>query len=380
MSKLRKAYISMKDTVESLHRSYNYRQSISSAHDRLKDFPQPELTPEEIAEIDLFWKQFGIRFKDYSWFQMFYGMTGIKSPMYIPQEFYLNMVLPYYNNSRVVDAYKDKNAFELFVPKKFLPATVMKRINGDFYDPDGGYITNDVNSQKLIDCLSAENEVIVKNAMDSGRGQNVRKYSIKSPQDAAEILKAWTARDYVVQKGIKQHPFFAQFNKSSVNIIRVNTWYHEGRVEVSTPVLRFGMPGYATDVCYIDGKETVNLIGVTDDGYLRDKVVDLRGEVKDLNAVFPNINREVPSWQKIVAMISEGASRLKQTHIIGWDVTVTEEGEPKVIEYNILVPSTYSSQVTDGPMWGQHTEALLAFLKDKKNQEKYIPKKFRSNR
>lgn len=373
----KKLYFSVFGTIDTVRRNYNYRKEIKLAHNRLENFPQPKLTSSEIKEINDFWQQFGIRFKDYSWFQLYYGMTGIHSPKFIPQELYFYSILPYYNNQRVRDAYKDKNAFDLILPTHFFPATIIKRIGGYFYDKNGNYITDNPNDKALIDFLLDEKEVVVKNAMDSGRGENVRKYSIQSTQDVIKILNTWTVKDYIVQKVIKQHPFFAQFNESSVNIIRVNTWYHEGKVEISTPVLRFGMPGYSTDCCFIDGVEVVHLAGITEDGYLRDKIVDLRGEVTELSTYITSNNDRVPAWDKIKEMVTEGASKLKHFRLVGWDITVTEEGEPKVIEYNILAPSTYSSQATDGPMWGDYTEALLAFLKDKKNQDIYIPKMYR---
>ena len=377
MSILKKAYAKSARIISDMHRDNAYKAKNAAAHDRLKANPRPELTAEQKKEIDAYWAAYGIKFSDYSWFQLYYGMTGIADPRYIPQEFYFYMVLPYYNSRRLIQAYKDKNAFDTYIPKKYFPKTILKRISGDFYDKDGVFVTGDVNDPKLREILSAHQSVIVENALDSGRGENVKKHTFRTEEDIAAMLKTWNVRDYIVQEVLEQHPFMAQFNESSVNIIRINSWYHDGKVEISTPVIRFGLPGYATDCCFIDGEEVVHLVGVTEDGLIRDKVIDLTGKVENLSDYVSVNDRRVPAWDKITDMIRESAARLKHYHLIGWDITVSADEEPVIIEYNILYPSPYSSQATDGPMWGEHTDQLLAFLKDKRNQDKYIPAKYR---
>lgn len=80
----------------------------------LKAAPQPELTPEEKREIDSYWKQYGIKFKNYDWFQFYYGFTGIKSPQFIPKQIHAKMISAYYNEragAAFSFAFSDKNLF-----------------------------------------------------------------------------------------------------------------------------------------------------------------------------------------------------------------------------------------------------------------------------
>lgn len=377
MKLISKAYKTFNKVVEDLQRNNAYKSKKNDAFERLKKYPQPALTEKQKSEIDRYWAQFGIKFKEYSWFQLYYGVTGIKDPRYIPQEFYFYMILPYYNSKRLLQAYKDKNAFDIFLPSEHFPATVLKRISGDFYDKNGNFLTSNKNDTKITNLLLNYNEVIVKNALDSGRGENVRKYSINGEDDVNRLINEWDTQNYIVQEVIRQHPFFASFNDTSVNIVRINSWYHNGKVIISSPVIRFGMPGYATDCCFINGKEVVHLVGVTKDGYIRDKVVDLNAKVENINCYMTNTTQRIPAWDKIVELIKKDAPLLKHFHLIGWDITVTDKEEPVIIEYNILYPSPYSSQITDGPMWEEYTDELLSFLKNEKNRKHYIPKEFR---
>ena len=50
-----------------------------------KTYNAAELTKEDIAAIDTYWAQFGIKFEDYSWFRWFYSVTGKKDPKHNKQ-------------------------------------------------------------------------------------------------------------------------------------------------------------------------------------------------------------------------------------------------------------------------------------------------------
>ncbi len=369
---LLKLYFFAVKCIRRLQKKFLGKQNRKSTRNMLQSLPQPELSAAEKQDISEYWSQFGIEIKDYCWFQWYYGITGIKDPRFIPQEIYLYTILPYYNRREFIPAYKDKNSFDLRLPAKYFPKTVVRRMSGDFYDKDGVYITSDIKNDRLVDTILAHGQVIVKNAIDSSRGINVKKYDVSSRQDVLSLLESWTATDYIIQEIVHQHPFFAQFNESSVNIIRINSWYHNGEVTLSTPVLRFGMPGYSTDVCFINGEEIVRLVGIKDDGTIRDTVVHMSGKTQRVEEICSDPIRQVPAWDKITAMVKENAGKLYHFHLIGWDVTVTEDNRPIIIEYNITSPSTYSSQMTDGPMWGEHTTQLLSFLKDEENRRKYL--------
>ena len=200
------------------NRSHMLRRGI---HAQLNALPQPELSVSEKQEIHDFWSRFGIDIKDYSWFRWYYGITGIKDPRYIPQDLYFNYILPHYNRQEFIPAYKDKNQFDLRLPSQHFPKALLKRMNNGFYDPAGNFLTNDIEDKTLANKLLDQRQIIVKNAIDSGCGLSVRKYKLQTLGDAQAVLREWTVPDYVIQEVIQQHSFFAQFNESSVNIIRI---------------------------------------------------------------------------------------------------------------------------------------------------------------
>lgn len=201
-----------------------YKAKTLPAHEYLAANPMPELTEAQRKDIDVFWSQYGIRILDHSWFQWYYGVTGIVDPRFIPQDVYSYIIWPYHDNEEFCLAWKDKNLFERFVPGIRFPRNYIRRIHGRFFDGDGNYLPDEdavISTMKKIPGRG----VIVKDAWDSGEGRGVTKYALDNEADIRKLLADWEHSDnYLVQELIQQNRVFSQFNESSVNIMRINTW------------------------------------------------------------------------------------------------------------------------------------------------------------
>lgn len=355
---------------EQCKKRYWYNQKNVMAHDYNRKKHVPELTEKEKKIIDQYWAQFGICFQDYSWFRCFKNVTGVFDCKFIPNDIYAYIIWPFYNTPYYIAPWKDKNYFERYLPELHFPAVIFRRIHGRYEDGSGKYLISKENIQSIF---SYPMEVIVKDAWDSGEGRGVKKYLIKTNDDVQKLIKEWEASDnYLVQEVIKQHPLFASFNESSVNIIRITSWRHGKDVDILSPTLRFGTPGSATDVCFIDGVETGYMVGITDDGHFKNTIVSFEGNKTELPKKYQN--EIIPRWDDILSEIKSAHLKLQLFDIIGWDVTVTNKGEIVFIEYNIKRPGTVFYQFANGPFWSGFTDEMLSFLLDKDNQKKYIPK------
>ncbi len=352
-----------------------------SAHEWLALREQPALTDAEIKEIDDYWKQYGIKFRDYSWFQWYYGINGQKDPRYIPNDVYAYIVWPYYNNelyshaaedtNHFVLAWRDKNYFEKYLPDVPFPRTVVRRIHKRFYDQKWNPLGDSLDA--ICDILLPVQNVIVKDALDTGEGRGVKKYSLRTKDDVQKLLDDWKSSNYLIQEVIRQHPFFAQFNESSVNMMRINSWRHGNKIEILSPVLRYGIPGFVTDVAFVNGTEIVKAVGISLDGYLNETAIALDGSKTPTRDLIRNPGERVPFWDEIIEIIKTNAPKLQHFDIVGWDFTVSADERPICIEYNIQRPSTVLCQPNNGPFFAEHTDEMLAFLKEENNREKYIP-------
>lgn len=347
------------------------------ASDYCEGFNVPDITPEEKQEISDYWAKFGIKIYDYSWHRMYYHATGIHDPRFVPDMVAGLVAYEYYNDKVFEHAWRDKNMFDRLLPGVPLPTAYGKCIRGRMWTRRDGYISG---SDSLYEDCAASiyadlmkdgmDSIIIKNSRDTGFGKSVAKYSISSEQDVLNALNEWKgSKNYIIQECIRQHSALAAFNESSTNMMRVCSWRHGNEVDIMFAAVRAGVPGSVTDVCFIDGVETVRLVGISKDGYFADKMLDQNGMfVKSLPS-----GMAVPAWDKIVKIIKENHLLIDNFDIVGWDFTVDENGEPKCFEWNISWPGTVLYQYTNGPLYGDKTEEIFSFLQDENNRFNYIP-------
>lgn len=139
------------------------------------------------------------------------------------------------------------------------------------------------------------------------------------------------------------------------------------------PCLRYGIPGSVTDVSYVDGTEIINCVGISETGRVSDHGVGIDGKVFDLNVP----DKQVPCWDPIVDLVKKNHLTMDYFDIIAWDITVDDNSNVICIEYNLRSPGSIVYQLAQGPFAGDHTDEMLAFLKNSSNQMKYLPKSIR---
>lgn len=232
---------------------WNYRAD-KYASNIIKSHHCPPLTSQEKREIDDYWAQFGVKFRNYDFHQMFYGITGIKDPRFIPELFADLVLYPYYNDMSRIVGYQDKNMFTTFVPGMRFPKAICSRMNGYYHDASGHYCGDTLTDEQIAAMyqnIVAENNhsIILKKTSMTCAGRGVKKYEIHSEQELRTVIAEQGPDDFVIQFAIHQHPFFAQLNPDSVNIIRINTWRNGDQVHVFAPCIRYGLPGSFQILC-----------------------------------------------------------------------------------------------------------------------------------
>ncbi len=334
----------------------------------------PPLTAQEKNEIDAFWAEYGVKILNYDYHRMFYHVTGIHDPRFIPDSISHRVAVPYYNNPEKMRTYVDKNMFQRYLPEMPFPKMFGQCINGHFCGPDGEYISDEITDEYLELVYSAflennNDSLIIKQAMGSYCGKGVRKYTIASKEDLRNAIEENNSGNFLIQTAIRQHAFFRQFNESSVNIIRCTTWRHGKDVYFFCPCVRYGIEGSPTDVAFVDGEEIVQVVGIGEDGRIYDRGFTMSG-----NRLDPVVeDKQVPYWDKIKETVTRGHLQLHYFDLVGWDITLDEDGNVVCIEYNLIHPGSIIYQFAHGPLAGDQTDAFLSFLKDPANREKYLP-------
>ena len=317
-----------------------------------------------------YWASFNIKFEDYDWHRMYYSITGIHDPRFIPQPVAERLIYLHYNRQDFICAYADKNRFADIVPTLEFPKTIAKRVNSRYYDANDKYYGEEISEPYLNTVYAAmaetgDDTIILKQTVGSSQGKGIQKCEIREIADLKNLLENNKIPDFAVQTAIRQHRFFRQFNEDSVNIIRINTWRKGNEVFILSPCIRFGVKGSYTDVAFKNGIEIINCVKIDSCGRIDKHYVTLDGENIPLPDSFELV---VPQWDEIVRQIKEAALQLPYFDFIGWDITVDDRDHVICIEYNLKWPGTIVYQFAHGPLAGEKTDDLLAFLKE----EQYV--------
>lgn len=210
--------------------------------------------------------------------------------------------------------------------------------------------------------MQFKEEFLIKPSIDSGEGRlisffEVGKFVKKDIESAMEKMKA----NFIVQESVKQHDTLKRLNPSSLNTIRVVSFFFEGEVYILSAILRMGASGEKVDNVGAGGFACP----IKENGQLNEKGVNRKAEwkVKNQNGVFFK-DIVVPSYEEIVKIVKRKHKEFAHFKLIGWDFSVDQEGTPIFIEYNVCPGS---NQITCGPTFGDLTEKVLEEIFIKKS-------------
>lgn len=296
-----------------------------------------------------FWKPYGIKPKKY-WYQIYCDGKGGFDPRYIPDDMMEEKIYPYFNNILWGRAYADKCGYDKLFPNLIRPRTIVKNSCGRYYDGKQNVISRE---QAIQLCLKEE-RFILKCATFSSGGRDIIVFEKGEVTEEAvrKFFKDY-GMNFIVQELVTQHDDLAKLNASSLNTLRIQTFYFKGKVHILSAQIRIGSDGARVDN-YSSGGFACD---VQPDGRLSERAVS---KAQGWATVHPNgfafKDVVVPGYAEIIKVVKKEASQLPQLNIIGWDFAVGKNGEPVFIELNIT-PET--NQNGSGPTFGDLTEAVL---------------------
>ena len=297
-----------------------------------------------------FWKKYGVHPKRY-WYDLYCNHMDHYDPRFIPDALWFGKILPYYNSILLLRAYTDKGMLDRFLPFVKQPETVIKNVAGHFYTGDNRLITRE---EAVALCLK-EDRLIFKPSLYSGGGRHIQFYE-KNEMDESTVSRYFDEYDlgYIAQRIVRQHPDLARIHPQSLNSIRVITFHFQGEIHLLSAQLRMGSGDAKVDNVSSGGCACA----IKEDGWLFDRSVNRKSEwfyEHPSGLKFSEIR--VPNYDKV----RETAVRLHQAmpyfDIIGWDFSVCEDGEPLLVEFNVMPDQ---NQIGCGmPTFGDLTEAVL---------------------
>lgn len=325
----------------------------------LKKHMGPTFVGSECFRYNPYYLKYGFKFPMYE-FEFYAANSGVKSDLYLPTQFFGRYIYPFLNFKRVASGYTNKNMLDRILDikdaQKYIDVLTPENIafcdNGRFFRGGNAY-ENCTYEEAIQAVLSSTGDLIIKPVLSShGDGIMLLSEAEKTEHRVRDIFVRYND-NFVIQKKVIQHPELAKLNPSSVNTIRIATYQDfSGKVKILYATQRFGAEGSICDNADPQDVKSHHASGgfcaIKSDGTLERKVHHLR-DLKT-TVLSENIIDKIPSFEKIKEAVLFLHTRLPHFALIAWDVTVTPEGHPVIIEYNFC-PGLATCQLVHGPMF-----------------------------
>lgn len=342
----------------SLYFKYSIRQrekaDIANICGKLKQCDRKPLSAAQKKEIQDFYRPLVGHDVPTYWHEYFYSRNGNFSVRYIPTSFYHKEIIYRLNNFQLRHAYVDKGVYDIYFPDLNRPKTIVKNMNGYFYD-DHSAITRE---EALARCQNLPGAV-VKPTLEGMWGEGVHVFASANgqtdmDQSVEELFKSY-GKNFIVQEKVNQHEEMARLNPTSLNTLRILSYRQDNEVHILYAVVRIGRLGKSVDNETAGG---INADIQLDSGTILECAYGTPSEKKIMTTDNGTILKgfQIPSFEKALAVVREMHLRLPYFNLVGWDFGIDENGEPIMIEWN-RAPDL--SQTAHGPAFGAMTEEII---------------------
>ena len=283
-------------------------------------------------------------------------VTGEFRPEYLPSEMFYAYLDGRFNSRERSVGLENKCLFPKLYPGIPQPASVAYRMNGFWLSPDYA----PMEWEEVLSAVEQKDELFIKQADDSFGGAGVRHLSAKKSggslrgafADAVNEMRG----DVIVQRAIRQHADIAAINPSSVNTFRICSMLTEGGVRLLGAILRFASGDQSVDNFTSGGLAC----GVDENGRLKKFAYSSTGRFE----VHPSSGirfegYQLPSFDKAAALVKKAHPMLPYFRLVGWDIAISEDGEPVMIEANLCSLGIAAIQMVCGPLFGADTKRIV---------------------
>lgn len=240
---------------------------------------------------------------------------------------------------RIIEVSNNKDFYKYFDNKPLFNKTFNQFMGRKWLDMTVALVED---FQKLLE----EKETLFVKPIDGmcGRGAYIlRKDEVINLMEVFQKLKSEEA---IVEEVVCQHQEMAEFNDTSINTLRVVTVLKpNNQVQIMAALVRLGRKGEVVDNFHNYG--IAALIDI-ETGIIKTTGVDR--EFKryvvhpDSKKTIPGFR--IPSWEKIVDVVTQAAGVIPEVRYVGWDLAIGRDSEIIMIEGNKSADHDVT-QVTD---------------------------------
>lgn len=370
-----------KQTIKSVTRNllYRFRQI---GHDRFYHIVmrKNDITNKKaIGEKEWIekWSRFGLKAKP-TQYRVFSHYIGNDINI-VPEDICHDFIETILNPMRFRGYYADKNVFDKLFPTGYLPRTLLRRINGTYYDVD--YQPIQLNEQQLFQILdnSETNRIVIKPSVEGMSGQGVRIFCKESGTihkwieiNTKELLclkyiEHHYGSNIIIQEAAQQSDYISQFNPSSINTLRLGVYRSvlDNNCHIVGAIMRIGGKGSVVDNAHAGGC----FVGIHPDGSFCHEVCNQYGQKQStFNDIDFTNNYNYPNWKEVVEFGKSVGNHILHHRLLALDIVLDKENKPHLIEFNVEGFSSWLFQYTVSGAFGEYTNEILEYCKSKQDE------------
>lgn len=213
--------------------------------------------------------------------------------------------------------YNDKEMGERVDNKASFDAMFEKYLHREWLDVDKS-------TMEEFQAFTERHEEFFVKAVNTSGGNSIWKCNISKEKRTLKQLKK-KMKGCILEEPIMQHPKMSSLHPSTVNTIRVNTVWSEGKPHVFAAVLRMGSKG-CVDNFHAGGGMGAEVDLET--GVVFTTAINMENQRFLFHPVTGTqiVGFQIPNWDKVLEMVKQMAAEVPQVRNIGWDIAVTEDG------------------------------------------------------
>jgi hypothetical protein len=218
-----------------------------------------------------------------------------------------------------------------------------------FYRANGLWISPDyqVLSEKQVEEIANnENKKLVYKIDNSLQGRGVHFFE----KGNFKIEKLKSLGNGVLQRFINQHPFFNEIVPNSVATVRITSYINEkGIVEVRACYLRVGRSSdtHVKSASHIRIPVNISTGALDKYGYTTNWLQIEKHPDTDFSFEF----KQIPYFEKFIEATKDLHKKVPFTRSIGWDMTMDDQNNVQVMEWNGTHNDIKFSEATQGPCY-----------------------------
>lgn len=307
------------------------------------------------------------------WHVIIASQTGRFDPRYLNQEIWNKQFHKKLNPpTHHVPLISDKNFLDHYLCKKHLPKTVFKEVRGTFFNEKNKLISK----SEAKEILFSQKEPLFVKSSSLFQGKNAYKLNVTNRSiffHGCELtfnqFMEKMGSDVIVQHAIEQHHDLAKMHPNSLNTLRIFTIRLNSGVYCLSGFIKFGADNNEADntgngvICAID-KETNYIYDYGyDRKYNRSTVHPTSGiEYKNFGTI--------PNFKDAVILCKKIQQNLMYHKFAAWDVAITKNGTPMIIELNSKQDIVFWQIINGKPFFGNLTIDVINEIKHANPQPK----------